>query len=545
MVVGNLKRLVHDPTLAGGMDRRTRLEFFLFMLREVDKIFHGASWIDILTETEWIESRKWPEKKKEVLRKLRERGPDYWNVTREYIRDHLKEEVINCFVKSEAYGERKASRKIANVKPGNLINTGRLTEVVQSQIFDLRNVDGTKIFMKTVPQNEKADHMDQVFSAYPSGVLPEDCPIHCMYNDPPHKRPTTRIEEGDFSSWESSQGAPNQLIEVYIHILVAGVIWQASWDVLHAKYEERTWDMFYYTVKMPPIRLSGSVETSCMNGFNNYVFHKFMLKKIEAKHYAMVIEGDDIVVAYRGKWDLSPALFSRLGLGRTGMMVSRPNEATFCGLFFDEIDRAVIKDPWPVMVKTCWLSKQYLLAKEEVLLELQRAKALSLLCELGGCPILTTLALRIIELTNHISLERVIRRVKKTKMGQYDLDVILERISQLELLNKPLTYEAWPIGARSRQLMSDKFDVSVAEQLHAEEAIQQFIIGENIFEPVYNLTEWVEHAVQCSVLINLDTKQYPLSNQLSHWRTEMDQKRLRDSGTKAIHDKLAQVHQTY
>lgn len=520
MVSGMLKRLVRPPEIGSGIDFELRLRFIHFNIDFAFDTFQGVDYCDIVGSYTYIMTRPRDAKWKNKLLKVRERGPDYFHAVLSVLKEMLHDLIVT-FVKNERLAVRKPARKIANVDANNLVNYGPLVLAAQSQLFGKTDEDGYHIFPKYIKHSERPEFILDKFEG--------------TWGD---------MFEGDYSSWEQLQDITFQFVELVIMVVVAGPMWKPSYDILNEKVKNRQWDMLYFMAELEPIRLSGSPMTSFMNGYNNMVIHEFLMQEVvKATEWKYVLEGDDIVMAYNGDRRLTVDDYSALGLKMKMLYVDSINEASFCGLFFDDVDRVVIKDPWPVIIKSCWLSKQYVLASDETLLELQRAKAISLLYELGGCPVITAFACRVMELTNHISHDRLMKRIDAMQIDQYHKDELLEAL--LEMKDKPYLEENFPVGGRSRALMSEKFGVPVSQQIAAEKALRQFEIGVNKFPHVFGLSEWEDYAAECVSTILVEAKQQPMDQLLSSWTPSYDYDLLKRLDLQETVDHLSDFYKLY
>jgi len=520
MVSGMLKRLVRPPEIGSGIDFEMRMRFVHFNIDFAFKTFRSVDYCDILGSYTYIMNRPRDNKWKNKLLRVRDRGPDYFHATSDVLKGMLHA-LVTTMVKYERLAERKPPRKIATVDSNNLVNYGPLVLAAQNILFGMTDEDGYHVFPKYIKASERPEFILDKF-----------------------KGTWDVMFEGDYRSWEQLQDVIFQFVELVILVVVAGPMWKPSYDILNEKVKNRQWDMLYFMAELEPIRLSGSPMTSLMNGYNNMVIHEFLMQEVvHATDWRYVLEGDDIVIAYNGGRPLTEKDYSSMGLAMKMLYTDTINEASFCGLFFDAVDRVVVKDPWPVIVKSCWLSKQYVLASDETLLELQRAKAISLLYELGGCPIITAFACRIMELTKHISHERLTARIVGMQMDQYHKDELIEALTEMK--DKPYLEENFPVGGRSRALMAEKFGVPVSQQFSAERSVREFVIGVNSFPHVFGMSEWEDYAAECVGSVLVTSKQQPLNQLLSCWTPSYDHDLLERLNLQGTLDELSDHYKLY
>lgn len=155
-----------------------------------------------------------------------------------------------------------------------------------------------------------------------------------------------------------------------------------------------------FTIKVPATRMSGDSNTSLGNGFTNLMLTSFMAFK-SGVEFDGFVEGDDGEFAFSGK----PQFHFIDGLGFDLKFSAHDTIYTtsFCGLMLSR-SLALFSDPVFEIVKFGWTTaKQRHSRKKKVLLGLLRAKSLSLFYCHPRCPMLTTLALKFIGLTEEVT----------------------------------------------------------------------------------------------------------------------------------------------
>lgn len=223
-----------------------------------------------------------------------------------------------------------------------------------------------------------------------------------------------------------------------------------------------------FMVEILSRRMSGEMSTSVGNGFTNLMlilFTAFMMGvKVE-----VVIEGDDTLISCYTK--LLDVYARALGFNLIIEEFDGINEASFCGLIFSDVKHTV-RDPVMTLLKFGWCTQQYIGANFKTRLQLLRAKALSLKCEMPNCPILGPFADRIITLTHGICVKKSIQRLSRF-MNLYKRNEFLELIRNY---NQKWLVPA-DINTESRVLVEKLYGVSPDVQVYLEERFQEMELG--------------------------------------------------------------------
>lgn len=150
-----------------------------------------------------------------------------------------------------------------------------------------------------------------------------------------------------------------------------------------------------FTICVLGRRMSGEMVTSLGNGFTNLMLAKFVAFKSGA-HLTGFVEGDDGLFA--ASRPLDESLFEKLGFTIKIQHRESILESSFCGLMMSE-DLISFTDPFIALCNLGWSTSPQAYQSERVRRELLRAKALSLLHEHPQCPMLSAIAVRLIEVT--------------------------------------------------------------------------------------------------------------------------------------------------
>lgn len=210
-------------------------------------------------------------------------------------------------------------------------------------------------------------------------------------------------------------------------------------------------------------RMSGELNTSMCNGFANLMLTLFLCQQHGIKVYGGVVEGDD------GLFRLSAypesSWYEKLGFTIKIERFKDVSDASFCKLIYESETFLAIRDPCPVILGIGWTHSQRRVSKKKVVqLGLLRAKALSLINELPGCPIINVLAERLIDLTEGIT--PIDEEPTNTYKVKYTTAI-------------PIVQDS-----RVRAKFEDTYGISIEAQLYVEEKIRMMNIGDNFTDPV-------------------------------------------------------------
>lgn len=206
-------------------------------------------------------------------------------------------------------------------------------------------------------------------------------------------------------------------------------------------------------------RMSGEMSTSLGNGYSNLMTMLFVAHYKKCTNVEGVVEGDDGLFTMVGT-PPSAQDFADVGFHIKLQQHSVINECSFCGLVFDEIDQRVVTDPRKVLLSTAWTSRRYLPASDRTLHTLLRCKSLSLLAQYPGAPIIQSVALYGLRMTQHISKRDVNRMIAKMDASSWEREKMFR-----DLTCKP---QPCGVGQRTRQLVADRYHVTQEQQRFIE-----------------------------------------------------------------------------
>jgi hypothetical protein len=422
---GLLKRFALKPPSA---DPSLINELKAFTRRWVRKHLTPLSpTLDLTVET-WLENSNYPLWRKEELRaEWLEIGKDPKN------KRHAN--WLNSFQKDETYTEYKHARIINARSDAVKCDVGPVFHAIEQEVFKL------KYFVKKIPVRDRPQYiLDQLFN------------------------PGNKYFPTDYSAFES----------LFVESLMDAVEFEL-YDYMTSQLNEHDdfmafcrevlggdnvcvfkWFKIYIHAK----RMSGEMCTSLGNGFSNLIFTKFVAWKHKVK-VKSVHEGDDGLISSSS--DLLTEWFTELGLIIKMARVEAIEDASFCGIIFDPEERQNITDPIKVLANFGWTSRTYFGSSRKTRIKLLRCKAMSLLCEYPGAPVLQELALYALRVTRSYDIRSFIERRRDVdayhrERLRYALDHYLDRVEIPAL--------------RTRMLMERKYGLTITKQLAIEEYLK-------------------------------------------------------------------------
>lgn len=234
-------------------------------------------------------------------------------------------------------------------------------------------------------------------------------------------------------------------------------------------------EFYKWTCRLMCKRMSGEMSTSVSNGIMNLLITHFLLEEAGNKFYDSFFEGDDSL----NKYDVrppTPAEYAELG---AKIKIEYPNnlsEASFCGMLFDVEDLDIVANPMEALVSFGWTTSQYAGASQKTLKGLLKCKALSLLYQYSGCPILRSLAMYALRITNDFPIDQAIAIQNKQKLSLYDKELYLEMLDNYKLNN---IFENH-VKDRTRSLVARLFKIDIQSQL----AIEKYLDDKTDLSPI-------------------------------------------------------------
>jgi hypothetical protein len=277
---------------------------------------------------------------------------------------------IASFIKSENYPEFKHARWINSRSDHFKVYSGPWFKAIEKAVFDL------PWFIKHVPVPERA--------AKVASLMAEGAKYYAT----------------DYTSFEA-HFSPDfmQACEgvLYSHMLAQfprqrAQILSTIFGVNHGRTRRGV------SFRLKGRRMSGDMCTSLGNGFSNLMVWSFLCAKRNVQWNGFV-EGDDGIFAVYSGNAPDKSEYERLGFTVKIESGSDPRVMSFCGII--AADAQNIRDPGRFLNSFGWTSS-FTNAKQPVLMELLRAKALSAAWETPHCPIIRAVADRALYLTRGV-----------------------------------------------------------------------------------------------------------------------------------------------
>jgi len=379
---------------------------------------------------EWIESTPYPLYRKEELTRVYELSlynPPNFNV--------------KAFIKDEPYPEYKHVRGIYSRHDDYKVRVGPFFRKLGDIIFNM------KWFIKRIPVNQRPQAMMDKFGDISN--------LFCT----------------DFSQYEATfveQLMKMELI-VYRYLLQNNPNMNKIITLITKGMMSKNRIQFHkWTCNLYCKRMSGEMSTSVSNGFMNLLITHFLLEEAGNKHFDSYIEGDDSINSFDVR---APTAKEYEELGGK-IKIEFPNdlsEASFCGQIFDKNDLDNVANPIEALVSFGWTNRQYMNANDKTLKMLLKSKALSMLYEYSGCPILRSLALYALRMTNDIKITNLDSFYKKQKLCTYDREFWLELIDNYDD-NRQFNNT---VKENTRKLVERKFGISVEMQFLVEKYLDE------------------------------------------------------------------------
>lgn len=433
MLAGVRKRFGMLPPKA---DKRELKKFSIFVRRWLRKNLRPlARDLDTSLET-WLAGTGYTEDRKAELRKC-------WE---ECVRNgglfaKKRYTAITGFMKDEFYTEAKYARGINARADESKCRFGPIFRLIEKAVF------ARPEFIKKVPV---ADRPDYIWNR--------------LY------RVGARYIATDYTSFEAlftreiMEACEFQLYEHMTKELHGGAEWFA--DVVKVLGGENHCKYRHFTVRLPATRMSGEMCTSLGNGFSNLMFMLYVCKRKGCRHVVGVVEGDDGLFVFVGEAP-DPEDFAKLGLNIKAEYHDSLATASFCGLVFDPEDRNNVADIRKVLAGFGYTAAKYANAKQSKLTHLMRAKALSLLHQYPGCPVLQEFGEYILRCSLGAGSLRHTKKVHLASVTNvYLKEKFMKMYDDLERTGYQLPKRA--VGPGTRLLVEKLYGITVEVQIEME-----------------------------------------------------------------------------
>jgi len=424
--------MAHGPTVAAGLAKRVGAKLPDPCPSMLDKAEAFTRWLvkdrfeplpadTDYSRTTWLKYSKYPLWKKEMLaaQPKYEMGcvPDF--------------EFRFCsFVKDEFYAEIKHSRSIQGPSDALKAHFGPYISAMEHIVFK------NKEFVKQIPVSERPKLIMEMFgNGLPVGL-------------------------SDFSSFEVSwQRRQMEAFELPLieHMLQNMPGYKGFMrDLRRCEVGVIRLVFKYVTATIRATRKSGTPNTSFSNGTGNWLIHEFAGHELGLGKLNGIFEGDDGMFNYESGKFPTPEFYEKLGFVVKLEVVASVTEASFCGMVFDSTEQVAVWDPVNFITKLGWGSARYLRAKDSTKKALLRCKALSLAAQCPRAPVLAACADWILRCTSGIDTRKI---MESRNTGWWERQSYLRGTRFVDRTDP---------GLATRQLVADKFGLSVSAQLELE-----------------------------------------------------------------------------
>lgn len=403
----------------------------------------------------WLDQTNYTANRKEQLKSVWERGPD--------IKDK-KYHTCKSFMKDETYTEYKHARGIFSRTDEWKCFMGPIVKEIENAVYK------HPAFIKHIPVADRPRYIMERLS-----------------------RPGAKYFATDYTAFESS--FKKMVMEMTSFILYKYMM----------KYHPRWTDMkfimkvvggknkcvfkrFWFTVLAT--RMSGEMDTSLANGFANLMVAMFLCELTGCGEPTAVAEGDDGVFSTPTNRFPTPEDFAKLGFNIKIDTSDDLETASFCGLIFDRNELINVTNPLEVLFSTGWLTGRYAKSSRSTKLAILRCKALSIMHQYPGCPMLDRYARYIARTTREFHGTAVNIVTKKNVFNSYERTMYLHALSAEE--NAPIRVP----GVATRQIITDKYGISMDDQVKFEMLCDQRTTLEPLDAPFlrkYLPPSWVDY----------------------------------------------------
>lgn len=440
IIGGVRKRFAAKPPQS---NRRLMRKFKRFVAKWLKKNLTPLSpEVDTSVET-WLESTSYSRaRKEELLRK--------WNACCESGGIRSKRRYTQCksFMKDEVYPTFKHPRAINARADEFKCFSGPIFKLIEKQLFQ------HPAFIKRVPVADRPQYIrDRV------------------------GRNGARYIATDYTSFEAlftkqlMESCEFQLYQYMTQHLVESFWFRVIADILGGS---NTCIFKEFVVYLKATRMSGEMCTSLGNGFSNLMFMLFVCFVKGCRNVVGVVEGDDGLFSMTGTPPTEED-FKELGLIIKAVVHDNLETASFCGLIFDPDDLVNISDPFKVLATFGWTTARYLRAKKSTKIHLLRAKALSILHQYSGCPVLQELGKYVLRCTaNYGPLGASVEIFLRTQDAYHKS--VFEGLIFEDVGKKSVPFN-------TRLLMQRAFGLSIESQLAAESYLRGLNTIQNLVFP--------------------------------------------------------------
>ncbi len=432
-VAGMVKRAAsRAPTAREGEVEKLRLFVRGWLRKNLQPLSSEA---DISFDT-WLDNAPYPAWRRENLRKKWE-DADF----------RLKAADFKCnsFPKDEVYPEYKHARTINSRSDQFKCYVGPIFHAIEQEVYQ------DPSFIKHVPVKDRPQYiMDRLY------------------------REGAKYCATDYTAFESLF-VPELMeaceFELYAYMTKALSIHQEFMDLCNRVLAGTNTCRFRDAIlQVRGTRMSGEMCTSLGNGFSNLMFMLYTCDRVGAKGVVGVVEGDDGLFTMVGSPPTTED-FAELGLVIKAEVHDTLSTASFCGLIFDPLEKINVADPRKILCTFGYISRQYARARPIKLLRLLRGKALSLVHQYPGCPIVAALGRYALRVTMSVQGRHVFE-MNSNLMYKFGRDLWCNWKTEALMWIEP--------GLETRRLVERIYGITVEEQI----AYERYLDGLQVLCPL-------------------------------------------------------------
>lgn len=317
-----------------------------------------------------------------------------------------KFEQVKSFIKNESYPSYKFPRAINSRIDAAKCYFGPMVQAISNKLFEL------PWFIKTVPVPDRPMVIRDTLES------PKEGEDYCFTDYTAFEAHFTKevmdMTQMELFKYMLSKSNQRLWLEVYR-------------DTMTGTNKLTFKDI---SVSIEATRMSGEMDTSLSNGFANLMLFLFAVEEkrqvlgLSKADVVGFVEGDD------GLFRVTPAAatpdaqdFANLGFTIKIEHTKLLSEASFCGQVYDMSDLIVVTDIREVLCRLGWTNKKYTCANKATLMQLLRARGYSLCYQYNGCPVLSKLGRRILELTQEVKIEnRILQGLDQWERSKLQAD---------------------------------------------------------------------------------------------------------------------------
>jgi hypothetical protein len=407
----------------GPINRKSKREFKRFVELWLKRNIVPLTDDKVPTFEEWLESTDYTESRKKELTRV-------WDgAGRKCRRSKLQK--VKSFIKDETYPEPKYPRLINSRVDEAKCNFGPICKAASDVVFSL------PMFIKNTPVADR-----------PMAIRNK------IFKD------GGKFQSTDYTSYEAH--FTKERIELTTGLLFrylfkkcsAGIRLSVD-EMLRALTGKNKIASKFVSFVINATRCSGEMDTSLSNGFANAMTIEYLAWKCGG-NVSYFVEGDDGLMRWGDSRRPTQQDYVDLGLNIKIQESSELSHLSFCGMVYDIEEQIVVTDVREVLCRLGWTNKQYVNASTKTKMQLLKARAYSLAYQYNGCPVLSRLGRKLIELTKKCEISPKII----SNWNSYQRGILVTAIDKLPEERLP--------GPRTRQLISDLYGLTEREQLHLE-----------------------------------------------------------------------------